>query len=491
MELAKSRITSHIRTRHYLKRMIFTYSAVIYTAVLLTGLLFLGYIQYRNACDETARRDTFFDSCVDTYESVFEEFFAITGNLKEMNQLDLFALTGERSYYQKMTEFQQELETFAIPYRRQGFGFAVQRENEELVVTDTKSTKLKYLLRDWGLTEQQYAAAVHSLTYTGKRDHLIFTDSDIFYMTAKDYLNKHIYIMCHLPVTSVMLPNYDENTSICFWSNDTGIQDLRQKGYPAEASEEELSLFQTAKRGKLTFSQRDNIEYRTQLSDYYEIIYCGVTRQSYSALAVNIMLVLLCALVPVYGIVYLITRQISCRVYQPIEELTNTVRAIPGGGELSGNELLYIADRVRSMQSQNDELQKRLDSLTADIQQGILKENPPETAAAESDTLKEQLEAYVLEHLSEDISLYDIAEHFGLSFHYMSVVFKNKMDHNFKEYLSYQRYVRALALMQENPKIKIADIAAQVGILNVNTFIRIFKKYSGTTPKQYMNSLSE
>ena len=64
------------------------------------------------------------------------------------------------------------------------------------------------------------------------------------------------------------------------------------------------------------------------------------------------------------------------------------------------------------------------------------------------------------------------------------------MDNNFKEYLSYQRYLKALSLMQENPEIKIKDLASQVGIQNVNTFIRIFKKYSDDiTPKQYLDKI--
>ena len=44
--------------------------------------------------------------------------------------------------------------------------------------------------------------------------------------------------------------------------------------------------------------------------------------------------------------------------------------------------------------------------------------------------------------------------------------------------------------MQENPEIKIKDLASQVGIQNVNTFIRIFKKYSDDiTPKQYLDKI--
>ena len=475
--------------RHYLKKMIFAYSTVVYMAVLVTGLAFLGYISYKNVRDETARQDAYFESCVDVCEQVLENFFAVTGNLKQMNQLDLFALAGEGSYYQKMTEFQQELEKFSVPYHRQGFGFAVWREGEELVVTDASSTKRTYLLQDWGITDRQYANAIQSLSGADARDCLIITDARLFYITSKNYLNKDIYILCHLPVSSVELPDYDENTTIHFKVSDAFIQDLRISNQPDPLSDQMFTLLRPEERGETTHGHRGTMEYRMRLSAYYDVIYCGVTRHSYAELAVKIVLILLCGLIPVYGLVYLVTRQVSRKVYQPIEDLTNTVCAIPGGDEMGGNELLYIADRIRGMKDQNDELQKRLDSLTEDIKQRMSEETSSEVPAAEPDHLKEQLEAYVLEHLSEDISLYDIAEYFGLSFHYMSVVFKKKMDHNFKEYLSYQRYVKALTLMQQNPKMKIGEIASQVGIVNVNTFIRIFKKYSGTTPKQFMNSL--
>lgn len=483
--LESVRTRKGMQSRNYLKKMIFTYSTVVYMAVLLTGLLFLAYIQRNNVMSEISRQDAYFTSCVDVYEGVLEDFISITSDLKEMNKLDLFALSGETSYYQKMTEFQQELERFTTPYRRQGFGFAIQRGDEELIVTDTKSTKEKYLLQEWKITEQQFAAAKYALMYANKRDYLIFTDNHIFYITAKSYMSRNVYIICYLPVTSIVMPRYDDNTVINFWSQDSGIQDLRNQN-ELQALHEDV-LFAMGQDAIYRY-QSGNAMYRLQSSNYYDIVYCGITKGIYTEIAMRVILVILCVMIPIYGVVYLITKQISCHVYQPIEELTNTVRGISGSDSPAGNELSFIADKVRSMQSQNDELQKRLDSLTADIQQGIQTKSILEEER-ESDILKEQLEEYILEHLSEDISLCDLADYFGLSFHYMSVVFKNKVDYNFKEYLSYQRYVRALAIMQENPKMKITDIASQVGINNVNTFIRIFKKYNGTTPKQYMNTL--
>ena len=36
-----------------------------------------------------------------------------------------------------------------------------------------------------------------------------------------------------------------------------------------------------------------------------------------------------------------------------------------------------------------------------------------------------------------------------------------------------------------DPKLRIGDIGALVGINNVNTFLRQFKKYTGMTPREY------
>lgn len=36
---------------------------------------------------------------------------------------------------------------------------------------------------------------------------------------------------------------------------------------------------------------------------------------------------------------------------------------------------------------------------------------------------------------------------------------------------------------------QIQDIASQVGILDVNYFIKVFKKIIGMTPKEYRNSI--
>lgn len=99
--------------------------------------------------------------------------------------------------------------------------------------------------------------------------------------------------------------------------------------------------------------------------------------------------------------------------------------------------------------------------------------------------LHDALRAYILENYRRDISLLDLSEHFNLSPTYMSAVFKSTMGDNFKDYLSRLRFDRAAELLRQEPGIKLTQLGEQVGITNVNTLIRIFKKHSGLTPGQY------
>lgn len=474
-------------SRQYLKKMIYTYSLVIYTIVIVTVLIFFIYIQYSRIVKEEERNDAFFKEYVEKYEHVYEDLFSAVGNLKEMSRLDLFALSGKDSYYEKMTLLQQKLNEFSKPYRKKGFEFAVYREGEELVVTDTSSQNLKYLLKKWGLTAYDYAKAVKLLRDTSAKDSILLTDQNIFYLTCKSYLNERVYLICHIPFDRVDIPGYDEALSVYFWSQDSKVIDFRQQELP----EEIRTVGELFTGHELERKVSGNLEYRFQLSNYFDIVYCGVVARSYTEMAVGIIILILCALPLIYGFVYLVTRMVSKKVYQPIEALTNEVFESSESADVNENEFVRIANKMRSIKTQNEELQKRLDILSEDFQKTVSEREAERGKTIQSDDLRDRLEEYILHHLSEDISLYDVAEHFGLSFNYMSVVFKNKMDHNFKEYLSYQRYVRALKLMQENPGIKIGEVASQIGLYNVNTFIRIFKKYSGTTPKQYMTMLKD
>jgi YesN/AraC family two-component response regulator len=100
-----------------------------------------------------------------------------------------------------------------------------------------------------------------------------------------------------------------------------------------------------------------------------------------------------------------------------------------------------------------------------------------------------QIVEYVHEHHRLDISLTDMAEYFNLSPNYISQLIKEKTGKIFKEYLSEFRVKQAKRIMNEQGELKIHDVACLVGWRNVNTFIRVFKKYEGVTPGQYKQEM--
>ncbi|MBQ3055788.1 MAG: helix-turn-helix domain-containing protein [Oscillospiraceae bacterium] len=91
---------------------------------------------------------------------------------------------------------------------------------------------------------------------------------------------------------------------------------------------------------------------------------------------------------------------------------------------------------------------------------------------------------YVEKHYPEDIYLNLFAEKLQLTGAYISAYFKDKMNVNLSDYINHFRIKQAIRLM-ETTTLKNKEIAEQVGLPNVNTFIRLFKKHMGTTPGEY------
>ncbi|ANF94683.1 AraC family transcriptional regulator [Paenibacillus bovis] len=98
--------------------------------------------------------------------------------------------------------------------------------------------------------------------------------------------------------------------------------------------------------------------------------------------------------------------------------------------------------------------------------------------------LVERIKQYMLEHLSDNIGLPDVAEYVQLSVSSVSMLFKEQTGSTIYDYLTRLRLDRACELLRHS-NLKIADIAAQVGYQNENSFIRTFRKHKSITPGKY------
>ncbi len=96
---------------------------------------------------------------------------------------------------------------------------------------------------------------------------------------------------------------------------------------------------------------------------------------------------------------------------------------------------------------------------------------------------------YVAEHYSEEFTIEIMADTLKISKSYLSTYFKTNTGTNLLNYIQQYRIQKAIVLIQ-NSNTKLADIGNQVGIPNPNSFIRVFKKYTGTTPSEYRKNLN-
>lgn len=105
----------------------------------------------------------------------------------------------------------------------------------------------------------------------------------------------------------------------------------------------------------------------------------------------------------------------------------------------------------------------------------------------QSDHIVDYVKKYIYENYSREITVDLLADSLKITRAYLSWYFKKKTGVNLSDYLNNVRMTKACALLQDS-LLKVKDIAPQVGIQSVNTFIRLFKQYTGKTPNDYRKS---
>lgn len=96
----------------------------------------------------------------------------------------------------------------------------------------------------------------------------------------------------------------------------------------------------------------------------------------------------------------------------------------------------------------------------------------------------EQANAYMLAHLSEKVSLEEIARHVNLSEYYFSRLYKSVAGKNYSDQLLCFRIEKAKRLIREK-EYTVREIAELVGYPDPNYLSKVFKKYTGMTISEY------
>ncbi|HWJ77786.1 MAG TPA: response regulator [Niallia sp.] len=91
---------------------------------------------------------------------------------------------------------------------------------------------------------------------------------------------------------------------------------------------------------------------------------------------------------------------------------------------------------------------------------------------------------YIEQHLKDELTQKEVAEHVYLNPSYLSVLFKEELHLTFSEYITRRRIQHAKDLLLST-KLSVNEIAEESGYKTVKYFIKIFKEMEGTTPTGY------
>lgn len=91
---------------------------------------------------------------------------------------------------------------------------------------------------------------------------------------------------------------------------------------------------------------------------------------------------------------------------------------------------------------------------------------------------------YISDHLSDNLTLENVACHVNLSTTYFSKFFKQELGTNFIDYVTDLRMDTAKELLKDS-FLKVREIAGKVGFNDIRYFYKVFKKNTGFTPTEY------
>lgn len=102
-----------------------------------------------------------------------------------------------------------------------------------------------------------------------------------------------------------------------------------------------------------------------------------------------------------------------------------------------------------------------------------------------------QIQSYINDNLTNDLSPYEIAEALHISHSHLCRIVKTAYRITPATLINQLRLSRAEHLLMYFPELTIADIALRIGFSDDSYFIRLFKKENGITPGQFRTNYAK
>ncbi len=91
---------------------------------------------------------------------------------------------------------------------------------------------------------------------------------------------------------------------------------------------------------------------------------------------------------------------------------------------------------------------------------------------------------YIYDHLHENLTINILAQYVGLNPSYLSKLFSRETGISIKEFVTKAKISTAKNMLK-NSDFSFLDISLSLGFSSQSAFISVFKKNTGTTPKEY------
>ncbi|MFP3156151.1 response regulator [Lachnospiraceae bacterium ZAX-1] len=143
--------------------------------------------------------------------------------------------------------------------------------------------------------------------------------------------------------------------------------------------------------------------------------------------------------------------------------------------------------------SNMEELEESIDTMCKNLQKKNIFGNEDDQeikvpeAAAGSFIVKNALE-YIQKNYKKKLTLSEVAEKTYVSQWHLSKLLNRHTEQSFSEILNSVRVMKAKELLEE-PRLRIGEIAEEVGFLDMAHFSRVFKKQTGISANGYRNKV--
>ncbi len=109
---------------------------------------------------------------------------------------------------------------------------------------------------------------------------------------------------------------------------------------------------------------------------------------------------------------------------------------------------------------------------------------PATTATTAKHRKVDEVASYIVNNCTKPLSLDSLSKHFFVSKCYLSRIFKEVTGFTVNEYINIHRVQKAQNLLLYSD-FNITEISEQLGFQSITYFVRVFKKYTETSPLQY------